>query len=204
MNLTMNGFDTYRTYLAIKQHFTNKNYDFFKYNGKVKASPTSYEVRKDKYFFEKASKKFKHEEFIDYIVANITRNSDSWIGNLMQENNQVNYKKWQKVIESMSYTFKEDVGVINEYEENFNNVFKMVDNKHPILFRLYSRSKLSIETMVILDDLVNYSEGWYKYRDNILNDFVDMMRKYKPFLHNRLQVDKKKYKRIVLENFTYE
>jgi hypothetical protein len=122
----------------------------------------------------------------------------------MQENNQVNYKKWQKVIESMSYTFKEDVGVINEYEENFNNVFKMVDNKHPILFRLYSRSKLSIETMVILDDLVNYSEGWYKYRDNILNDFVDMMRKYKPFLHNRLQVDKKKYKRIVLENFTYE
>jgi hypothetical protein len=200
----MNGFDTYKTYLALKQHFTNKNYDFFKYNGKVRASATSYETRKDKYFFEKASKKFKNEEFIDYIVANITRNSDSWIGNLMQENNQVNYKKWQKVIESMTYTFKEDVGVINEYEENFNNVFKMIDNKHPILFRLYSRGKLSIETMVILDDLVNYSDSWYKYRDNILNDFVDMMRKYKPFLHNRLQVDKKKYKRIVLENFTYE
>jgi len=67
--------------------------------------------------------------------------------------------------------------LINEYEENFNNVFKMIDNKHPILFRLYSRGKISLETMVILDDLVNYSDEWYKYRDNILNDFVDMMRK---------------------------
>jgi hypothetical protein len=200
----MNGFDTYKTYLALKQHFRSKSYDFFKYNGKVRASATSYEVRKDKYFFEKASKKFKHEEFIDYVVANITRNSDTWIGNMMDEKSSTNYKKWQKVTESMTYTFKEDVGVINEYEENFNDVFKMKDGQHPVLFRLHLRGKISLETMVILDDLVNYSENWYKYKDILLNEFVDMMRKYKPFLHNRLQVDKKKYKRIVLENFTYE
>jgi ATP sulfurylase len=119
----------------------------------------------------------------------------------MQENNQVNYKKWQKVIESMTYTFKEDVGVINEYEENFNNVFKMIDNKHPILFRLYSRGKLSIETMVILDDLVNYSDKWKQYNDIIMDEFVTMMMKYRPFLINRVNIDKSKYKKIVLNAF---
>lgn len=195
----MNGYDTYKTYLAIKQHFSNRNYDFFKYKGKVRASELSYEARKDKYFFEKASKKFDHEEFIDYIVANITRNSDSWIGNLLQENNQVNYKKWQKVIESMTYTFKQDMDVIYNYEEDFNKVFTMDDNKHPLLFRLHARNKISLETAVILDDVINYSDKWYKYNDTILNEFVDRMRNYKPFLHNRLQVDKNKYKNIIKE-----
>jgi len=201
----MSGFDTYKTYLAIKQHFRSKSYDFFKYNGKVKASPTSYETRKDKYFFEKASKKFKHEEFIDYVVANITqRNSDTWIGNMMNEKNQINYKKWQKVTEALTYTFKNDIDLIHNYEENFNNVFKMIDGQHPVLFRLHLRGKVSLETMVILDDLVNYSDSWYKYKDILLDEFVDMMRKYKPFLNHRIQLDNKKYKRIVLENFTYE
>jgi hypothetical protein len=199
MNLTMDGFDTYKTYLALKQHFKSKSYDFFKYNGKVRASATSYETRKDKYFFEKASKKFKHEEFIDYIVANISRNSDSWIGNLLQENNQTNYKKWQKVTESLTYTFKEDMNVICDYEEDFNKVFEMKDNKHPLLFRLYSMNKISLETTVILDDILNYKSLWYKYNDTILNDFVFKMEKYKPFLHNRTQVNKTKYKNIIKE-----
>ena len=195
----MNGFETYTTYLAIKQHFSNKNYDFFKYNGKVRASASSYEVRKDKYFFEKASNKFKREEFIDFIVANITRNSDSWIGNLLRENNQITYKTWQKVTESLSYTFKEDIGVLHDYEEDFNTALLMKDNKHPVLFRLFLRKKVSLETMVILDELVNYSPTWYKYNDIVMNEFVFMMRKYKPFLFNKIQLDKKKYKNIIKE-----
>jgi hypothetical protein len=123
---------------------------------------------------------------------------------MMDEKSSTNYKNWQKVTESMTYRFQNDIDILNEYEENFNDVFKMKDGQHPVLFRLHLRGKISLETMVILDDLVNYSENWYKYKDILLNEFVDMMRKYKPFLHNRLQVDKKKYKRIVLENFTYE
>jgi hypothetical protein len=193
----MDGFDTYKTYLALKQHFSNKSYDFFKYNGKVRASPTSYETRKDKYFFEKASKKYKREEFIDYVVATITRNSDSWIGNILNEKNQINYKKWQKVTEALAYTFREDLGVLYEYEEDFNKVFKMVDGQHPVLFRLFLRGKVSLETMVLLDDLVNYSDSWYKYRDIIIDDFLFTMNKYKPFLNNRVDVDKKKYIKII-------
>jgi hypothetical protein len=31
-----------------------------------------------------------------------------------------------------------------------------------------------------------------------------LVKAYKPFLHNKIKVDKNKYKRIVLENFTNE
>jgi len=51
--------------------------------------------------------------------------------------------------------------------------------------------------MVLLDDLVNYSDSWYKYRDIIIDDFLFTMNKYKPFLNNRVDVDKKKYIKII-------
>ena len=39
----MQGLDCYRTYLAMKQHFTNPKFDFFKYDGKVKAREEKYQ-----------------------------------------------------------------------------------------------------------------------------------------------------------------
>jgi len=46
-------FETYQHYLSLKNHFTNPKYDFFKYGAKTRASVTSFNKRKDKYWFEK-------------------------------------------------------------------------------------------------------------------------------------------------------
>ena len=35
-------FETYRTYLSMKSHFTNPKFDFFKYGGKSRATTVSY------------------------------------------------------------------------------------------------------------------------------------------------------------------
>ena len=39
--------DVYKTYLAFKNHFTKKSYNYFKYGGKSKASVQAYNKRKD-------------------------------------------------------------------------------------------------------------------------------------------------------------
>ena len=57
------GFDAYKVYLALKQHFTS-NYDYFKYNGKVRAGEESFLKRNDRFFFRKLSKKYDKEELI--------------------------------------------------------------------------------------------------------------------------------------------
>jgi len=49
--LKVTPYQVYTEYLALKSHFTNKNYDYFKYNKKVRATLTSFNRRKDKYFF---------------------------------------------------------------------------------------------------------------------------------------------------------
>ena len=49
--MKMTGFECYKTYLALKHHFTNQSYDYFKYNGKTKANEQTFKTRKDRYFF---------------------------------------------------------------------------------------------------------------------------------------------------------
>ena len=53
----MTGFEVYKTYLALKQHFTKTDYDYEKYRGKVRASEQSFEQRLDRYFFKKLAVK---------------------------------------------------------------------------------------------------------------------------------------------------
>ena len=55
-NLIMyGGFDVYKTYLAVKLHFTSDTYDYYKYDGKVNAKLDTFTKRKDRYFFHKLS-----------------------------------------------------------------------------------------------------------------------------------------------------
>ena len=55
----MEGYEVYKIYLALKLHFTKDNYNFFTFNGKSRASLSSFEKRNDRYFFKKLGKKFK-------------------------------------------------------------------------------------------------------------------------------------------------
>ena len=201
MSEHMSAFDTYRTYLAVQQHFTRKTYDFFKYNGKVKVSETTFLARKDRYFFEKLSRKFKRDEFMDFIISNYISGSDHWIGNLMSGENLINMKKWKSRVESLTYTFKEDIMNLNDQEEKLDASLDPTKGTHPLLYRLWLRKKISLETMVILDDLVGYSKVWEKHGDTMLQDHVFLMNKYRPFLNNSVQIEKSKYRKIVLDIF---
>ena len=82
----MTGFDCYRTYLAFKNHFTKDNFDYFKYGGKTNATTTSFNKRKDKYFFEKMSRQKKDEDIVDYFTAIFSQCDDPqkmWIGEII-------------------------------------------------------------------------------------------------------------------------
>ena len=51
----MNEFECYSTYTALKLHFTS-DYDYFKYNGKCNVTLSSFNKRKEKFFFKKLSR----------------------------------------------------------------------------------------------------------------------------------------------------
>jgi hypothetical protein len=200
----MSGFECYKTYLAVSQHFMRESYDFFKYNGKTNAKENAYLSRKDRYFFEKASKRFRRDDFLKFLVSNYVSNTsvtNKWIGDMMGTASSEVLTQWKKRVESLTYRFSEDIGYLVDVEEQFDNLFVSVDGRHPVIYRHFAQGRVSIETMVLLDKLVRYSKLWKKYDDMILNDALYLMNKYSPFLDQFSPIDKQKLRSIVLKHY---
>jgi len=118
-------FETYQTYLSMKSHFTNRKYDFFKYGGKSRATVTAFNRRKDKYWFEKTSRKYSDGQIVDFLLANFvtsTNPENLWIGEIINSGER-NYSEWMKTQQSLKYLFKEQSERLlseNDLEEVFN------------------------------------------------------------------------------------
>ena len=69
-------FETYKSYLGLKNHFTKEKYDYHKYCGKSRATVQSFYKRKDRFFFEKLSRQKNDEEVIDFFVSNFVECDD--------------------------------------------------------------------------------------------------------------------------------
>lgn len=187
--------ETYKTYLALKQHFTNDTYDFIKYNGKIKASVQSFHKRKDRLFFEKLSRKNKDDEIVDFFVSNFVSSSDPsslWIGDIIKHGNE-NYLDWQKKTQSLSYLFEQDLRKVFE-GKNFLEFLHIENNRHPKILKEYLSNNLMLETMVILDQMLNYREKFdLQLTDPVWELVSKKIKKYSPFL----KVDMDKYKNIL-------
>jgi transposase InsO family protein len=196
----MAPFQVYCEYLALKSHFTNPKYDYFKYNKKVRASLTSFNRRKDKYFFERLSRKKTEDEIKDYFVANFiaTDNIDGiWIGEVIKSGDTV-YENWSKKIQSLRYMFKTEVEVFIQ-KETFNEFFFCKRGKHSPLIQKHLQKVLSLETLVILDYILGYTNNYDKILDDPVWEFLSgRISKYKPFIH----IDTDTYAKILKESIS--
>jgi len=159
----MTGYETFGLYQALKLHFTQESYDFFKYNGKTNVSVTTFENRKDKYHFYKLSRRLaQKDDMIDFIVANLVEDEKTWVGSLLMQESEVNYRKHQKIIQSMSYTFENDCKLIfSDCILNPNEVL-MTDGDYPVLLKKGLQKSVNIESMCLLNNMLGFVPMWSK------------------------------------------
>jgi hypothetical protein len=193
----MMPFECYKTYLALKNHFTKDNYDYHKYCGKTRASLESFYKRKDRFWFEKISRQKDDKEVENFFVANFVSCDDPqslWIGEMIRDG-EGRYKQWMRRIQSLSYTFKEEVeGSLSK--NNFDQVFKIEGHRHPQILKEHLQGKISLETMLILDRILGYTSEFDKKLDDPIWKFVSLkLKKYSPFLN----IDVFRYKKILKE-----
>ena len=186
-------FDTYKTYLALKNHFTKDSYDYHKYQGKSRASLQSFYKRRDRYWFEKISRQKEDKEVIDFFVANFVSCSDPsslWIGEMIKEG-ESRYKSWQKRIQSLSYLFKEESQQL--FEDKFEEVFDC-SKGHPPLLKSFLSGNISLETLVIYDKIFLFGKNFdKKLKDPVWETVSLKIKKYSPFIH----IDVFHYKKIL-------
>jgi len=187
--------DTYKSYLALKQHFTKDTYDFHRYHGHIKASEATFYKRKDRYFFEKLSRQKNDNEIIDFFVSNFVSSDDPqslWVGDIIKSGGDT-YFDWKKRIESLSYVFEQELKSLTE-TEHLLKLIEVSKGRHPRLLKEYLRKNVSIETLVILDLILNYRKKFDAVLDDPIWKIVSKkMSNYSGFL----SIDVDKYKEIL-------
>ena len=182
----MEAIDTYLMYCALKAHFGKTDYDFVTYHGKTRIKRDSFYKRKDRGFFVKISRKYKTEENVkNYFVSNFIKDSKGYVSNFSDEN----YEEWKDKRANFYNQFTLEIG---PFVKNFNPIFFIKDDEHPILLKEYLGKRVSLETLIILDELVEFTKTWNKKlsEDYIWQDIKKLMNNYKRFL----TLDKNKYK----------
>ena len=189
-------FETYQTYLSMKSHFTNKRYDFFKYGGKSRATMSSFNKRKDKYWFEKTSRKFSDQEVVDFLLSNFVSTDNPqnlWIGEIINSGER-KYAEWMKRKQSLTYLFKEQSKELlseNDLETVFN-----CSKGHPPLLKKYLGGEISLETLTILEKVFSFVENFdKKLKDPVWETVSLKVKKYIPFLN----INMFHYKKILRE-----
>ena len=191
----MTGYEAFGIYQALKLHFTTDSYDFFKYNGKTNVSVTAFENRKDKYHFYKLSRKYTNkEDLINFIVANLVEDETAWVGNLLTEEADNNFRKRQKVIQSLSYTFENDCKDLFDDCKEPNELLS-TNGDYPILLTKTLQKDIQIETLCLLNQILNFLPMWNKKITDTIRwpEYRRKLLKYASFLPK----DSVKYKLIL-------
>ena len=182
----MEPIDVYLMYCAMKAHFGKSDYDFVTYKGKTRIKRDTFYKRKDRSFFVKLSRKYKTEQEIkNYFIANFIKNKKGYIANFSDEN----YESWKLKRQGFFDLFEVEMKPL---VEAFEDLFRIENKQHPKLMREFLGGRVSLETVIILDELVNFDPNWNReLEDDIIwIDLRNLMDNYERFL----TIDQEQYK----------
>ena len=191
----MDPFDVYKLYNALKLHFENDSYDAVKYNFKTTVNPNSFFKRRDKYFFAKIGKNQK--DIQNFFVFNFIEDM-KYVGDMMDIEGQNNYTKHKRIHESLSREFEKD---INTLDTDFDNLLVVNNiNTPPEIIKRWMEEDITLETVVILDQLTNFveKEGSKITETLFWPDTSRKIKKYGPFVNFK----KDKCLNIIKKGFT--
>lgn len=190
----MTGFEAYKLFLALNNHFFQNNYDYFKYKGSVPVKQETYDQKRqdERHRYDRLAHKYgTKEEIENFIVSNLLEaKKRAWVGTLFGGDADDVYLRWQGRVQALEYNITNEIRHLLEEETNFNNLFKCNEHEHPKILKAYLRNDISLESFVILDMCLNFTP---KLNEKLGDDRNWMLVKnktikYRPFLE-RLNID---------------
>ena len=201
--MIVHGHQVYSTYLAFKQHFTNPQFDFFQYDGKVKVKEETYQQSRGFWFCETLAKKHTDQEIKEYMLATFVSAPDPtkvWL-DAFKRDGRDNWLVWQKQQSGLSYTFQQDCQRLVDFMEkkqcSFNSLFETMGG-HPPSLKLHIKQQICLESLIILDMVLGFMVHWdQRMKDPLWSQLSFKIRKYKPFL----SINTVKYRALVKQAF---
>ena len=97
----------------------------------------------------------------------------------------------------MTYLFREECGILFD-DNKIDDVFDC-SKGHPLILKKHLSKEVSLETLIVIDRILNYRSRFDKSLKDPVWESVSMkMRKYSPFLHIDIFKFKKILKQVVV------
>lgn len=188
----------YKEYMAIKLHFQDDTYDYFKYHGSVK-------VPKDlnpkvKFCLSKIfSRNTSKEEYRLLFLSNIVSGRKYVLDYLCTKEAQNVKDRYKESIKDIYKVISLDSQKIKDGlafdKTKFSELLKIKDGQHPLLLKYFYAKEISLETVIGYDILFKFMDKWDgEIKDPILYPETKLLiKKYKPFL----SIDKDKVKDVI-------
>lgn len=185
----MSGYDAAKYFNAIKLHFNDERYNALNYNFRTKIS---FIPENQFYMYQRLYKMYK-KDLINFYVANFYENPKASIFDLCSPEADEIYKKWKIRNESLTYHFKEQVNEL--LSENSLNEILLVKKTYPILMVKTMQEEVSIDTLLIMDSVLQFFKDWNKRikEDIVWKTFKMKSDKYRCFMN----IDLDKFKEIL-------
>jgi alpha-amylase/alpha-mannosidase (GH57 family) len=131
------------------------------------------------------------------MLSNFIKNPKIWVRSLLDDTAEEVYRAWKKRIDSLTYSFKSELGELKQ--SSLQDNFTVTDGQMPHVMVLYLQKKISLETFSILAQVTNVYTYWeHNIVDKtVARDIIRLSRKYYPFLN----IEKKKFSAIVKDKF---
>lgn len=157
----MEPIEAYQCFQSIKWYLEKESYDYFKYNGRVSIKQETFDRRRDKYFFSKLAKKPNVEI---YIVSNLFRDPKKWVGDILSDENDKEYRRRIGVLNNLKYTVTTELNRYDSYDE----AFTVNDGEYPLIVKDYLAGKVMPETIAYSNLICN--NQLFTYWANTCND----------------------------------
>ena len=184
----MDEYSLFKTYVALKTHFTVDEYDFLKYDGKVRITEVSFKKRKDYMMFYKASEWIPQRIVVPFLVSHFITLNNFTIHFVLDNpiKSQKIYSSWKQRTENIYDLYQSDLKTIaKESKYSWKDCIKQSNEDYPLLFKLVTSYKISPETSCLLDDLFHQSSKTYNgLEEDVLFQSMNLKyRKYRIFLN---------------------
>ena len=173
----------YRTFLAVRNHFTKEFYNYFFYNGHTKTSENKFKDNKNYEQFISLSRRASTKDLPYFIASNLAYTRGAiWVTDLLTIDAKNRYSNFRKYIEASSYFFAEDMKKLG----NLNLALKITNDQYPKIIIDSLSGKIRMESLCILDYL--YSGKMTEYFAANIHEpylwptFKLRYTKYTPFL----------------------
>lgn len=154
--------EAFRLYHIAKIHFKSDDGYINKYGWSMNRIP-SFATRKDKHHFIRLARKYKKPQYFqEFLIANFVHNPGLWSGDLISDECDDRYNVWIGKHESLEPTFKSEVhsclDKIAMKGGKYSSLYSTKDGNRPQIFKYMHQGVLSLETIVILDEILKLTE----------------------------------------------